>query len=69
MAKELVNAETDLTKPKQTRTPKKYGLVEKAALSLELKDRVELRNRLTLSIEGELKELEEKFNKAKALVG
>lgn len=55
-------------KEKQTRTPRDYSSIEKGALSLELKERVSLRDRLTQSINGEVKEMEEKLKAAKNIV-
>ena len=68
MATQIISAGTNLSKVKQTRTPKDYNSIEAGALKLELEDRVNLRNRLSLSIDGEIKEMEEKFNAAKALL-
>ncbi len=59
---------TETTKEKQTRTPRDYQSIEKGALALDLKERVELRDRLTNSINGEIKELEEKLKAAQGLV-
>lgn len=68
MAKEQVNAETNLGKTRQTRTPKDYAAIERGAAELPLKDKVMLRNNLTLQIETELKSLEENFRAAKELI-
>ena len=56
------------TKEKKQRTPRDYASIEKGALALELKERLELRNRLTQSITGELKEMEEKYKEATKLI-
>lgn len=55
-------------KVKNSRTPRNYESIEKGALSLDLKERVELRNRLTLSIDSEIKEMQERLNMATELV-
>lgn len=65
MSQETITTET---KEKAARTPRNYESIEKGALSLELKERVELRNRLTLSIDGEIKEMQEKLTLATQLV-
>lgn len=64
--KPIVNAETNLGK--KTRTPKDYNAIEKGALNLSLQDRVNLRNNLSISVEAELKDMEEKYNAAKAML-
>lgn len=56
------------TTEKKTRTPRDYSSIEKGALSLDLKDRVMLRNNLSLSIESELKAMEEDLELAKKTV-
>lgn len=53
---------------KQPRIPRNYESIEKGALELELKDRVALRNNLTLSIDAELKEMKEKLQQAESIV-
>lgn len=53
---------------KKQRTPRNYESIKKGALSLGLKERVELRNRLTLSIDSEIKEMQERLNMATELV-
>lgn len=65
----ILNMEDVIKKlEKQQRTPRNYESIEKGALALELKERVELRNKLTVSIDQEVKEMEEKLNTAKGLV-
>lgn len=57
------------TLEKQPRVPRNYESIEKGALALELKERVDLRNRLTISINVEVKEMEDKLTAAKEIVG
>lgn len=58
-----------MTEPiKKQRTPRDYASIEKGALALDLKDRVNLRNNLTDSIDSELNQMEEKLANAKAIV-
>lgn len=54
---------------KKSRTPRNYESIEKGALELELKERVELKKRLSESIDTEVKEMEEKLKAAKEIVG
>lgn len=53
------------TAEKATRKKRGLATLEKSALSLDLKERVDLRNKLTESIDGDLKEMEEKLAYAK----
>lgn len=53
---------------KQSRTPRNYDSIEKGALALELKERVELRNKLTKSIDDELAEMKDKLKEAESIV-
>lgn len=54
---------------KTTRTPRNYESIEKGALSLELKERVNLKNALTCSIDNELADLEAKLKSSKEIAG
>ena len=56
-----------MTTVKQPRTPRQPEAIHKAALLLPLADRVKLRNELTLSIDQEVKALEEAAVAAKAV--
>lgn len=56
------------TKEKATRTPRDYSSIEKGALALELKDRVELRKNLEISIDAELRKLKETLAQAEQIV-
>lgn len=68
MAKAIIEAETNIGKVRQIRSPKDYSAIEKGALALELEERVNLRNAMTISIDAELKQMEDRFNRAKQLV-
>jgi hypothetical protein len=59
---------TEDQKEKATRVPCNYESIEKGALSLEFHERVELRKKLSDSIDDELKSLEVQLEKAKAIV-
>lgn len=59
---------TTETKEKATRTPRDYSSIEKGALSLDLKERVELKNKLVKSIDDEVQLLEAKLAAAKLIV-
>lgn len=69
MAKELVTAETNLNgkKTRKTSVPANADRITEGALNLELNLRVELRNKLSDSIEKELTDLEEKVKVARNL--
>jgi capsule polysaccharide export protein KpsE/RkpR len=54
---------------KANRIPRSVESIEKGALALDLKDRVELKNKLIASIDAEVKEMEEKLQAAKSIVG
>lgn len=56
-------------KQRKSPVPQDYTRIAQGALSQPLQKRVELRNDLTLSINAELKELEETWNAAKKLTG
>lgn len=53
---------------KKDRIPRQYESIEKGALSLELKERVDLRNKLTESIDLELKSMKEKLQEVESIV-
>lgn len=53
---------------KPGRIPRSYDAIEKGALSLDLEERVNLRNKLTASIDDELKDMQEKLEKAQSIV-
>lgn len=54
-------------KEKKQRTPKDHNSIYRAALAMDLENRVELRNQLTDSIALEVEALELQFEKAKKL--
>lgn len=53
---------------KQSRVPRNSESIEKGALALDLKERVDLRNKLTVSIDNELKEMKLKVAEAEEIV-
>lgn len=53
---------------KQSRVPRNGEAIEKGALALDLKERVDLRNKLTVSIDDELKAMKEKLKEAEGIV-
>lgn len=53
---------------KQSRVPRNGEAIEKGALSLDLKERVDLRNKLSESIAKELAEMKEKLKEAESIV-
>ena len=53
---------------KVSRTPRSYEAIEKGALALELKERVELRRILSKSIDEELAEMKQKLKDAESIV-
>lgn len=57
------------TKTKSTRTPRSYDAIQSGALSLTLKERVDLKNALQASIEKEVAELKAKSEEANKLAG
>lgn len=59
---------TTETKDRQPRTPRNYESIEKGALALDLKERVELRKRLEESIDAEVKEMKVKLEQAEQIV-
>ena len=68
--KELVTAETNLgKKARKSPVPQNGDRIREGALKLPLDKKVLLRNELTLSIDQELSDMEEKFNQAKKLIG
>lgn len=48
--------------------PQDAGRILAGALKLELKDRVDIRNELTSSIDEELKDMEAKLNEARKMI-
>lgn len=64
-----VTAETNLgKKERQSPIPKDAKRITEGALKLPLNERVAIRNLLTVSINNELKDMEEKWNQAKKLI-
>lgn len=70
MAKELVTAETNLNgkKTRKTPVPASAERIVEGALKMRLIDRVNLRTRLSQSIDEEIAKMEKEFNEAKQLV-
>jgi hypothetical protein len=68
---ELIDHTTGPNQEKKTRkspVPANTDRIKEGALRMDLIDRVNLRDQLIISIDNELKSMEEKFNAAKALV-
>ncbi len=55
--------------PRKSPVPSGLDRIKSGALNLSLKDRVQLRNDLTDSINGELELMEKTFTDAKKLIG
>lgn len=70
MAKTEINAETNLSvkKTRKSPVPVNYERIVAGALNLKLKEKVDLRNALSSSIEKELAQMEQSLTDAKALL-
>lgn len=70
MAKEILNAETSLNgkKVRKSPVPANFDRIMQGALNLPLKERVDIKNALSSSIDKELEQLENTLKESRNIV-